>query len=97
MIMNMEIIIGSLSSMLGIILIVFTLFVFRGQDDMISFKVMASCFGTILLIGGMVMTVDNNNKSCIEYLIGNLDVRYEKIYVDSTLIRIDTIITFKNK
>ena len=95
--MNMEIIIGSLSSMLGIILIVFTLFVFRGQDDMISFKVMASCFGTILLIGGMVMTVDNNNKSCIEYLIGNLDVRYEKIYVDSTLIRIDTIITFKNK
>lgn len=64
---------------------------------MISFKVMASCFGTILLIGGMVMIVDNNNKSCIEYLRGNLDVRYEKIYVDSTLIRIDTIITFKNK
>lgn len=97
MIMNMEIIIGSLSSMLGIILIVFTLFAFRGQDDMISFKVMASCLGTILLIGGMVMIVDNNNKSCIEYLRGNLDVRYEKIYVDSTLIRIDTIITFKNK
>lgn len=97
MIMNMEIIIGSLSSMLGIILIVFVLFAFRRQDDMISFKVMASSFGTILLVGGMVMIVGNNDKSCIEYLRGNLDIRYEKTYVDSTLIRIDTIITFKNK
>lgn len=97
MVMNMEIIIGSLSSIIGIILIVFVLFAFRIQDDMISFKVMVSCLGTIFLIGGMAVIVDNNDKSCIEYLRGNLDVRYEKIYCDSTLIRIDTIITFKNK
>lgn len=36
-------------------------------------------------------------KSCLEYLRGNLEVKYEKVYVDSVLVRTDTIIEFKNR
>lgn len=36
-------------------------------------------------------------KSCLEYLRGNLEVKCEKVYVDSVLVRTDTIIEFKNR
>lgn len=36
-------------------------------------------------------------KSCLEYLRGNLEVKYEKVYVDSVLVRTDTIIEFKKR
>lgn len=36
-------------------------------------------------------------KSCLEYLRGNLEVKYEKVYVDSMLVRTDTIIEFKKR
>ena len=36
-------------------------------------------------------------KSCLEYLRGNLEVKYEKVYVDSVFVRTDTIIEFKKR
>lgn len=35
--------------------------------------------------------------SAMEYLRGNLEVKYEKVYVDSVLVRTDTIIEFKKR
>lgn len=50
----------------------------------------------ILFLGLVIITVPPS-KSCLEYLRGNLEVKYEKVYVDSTLVRTDTIIEFKKR
>lgn len=94
--MNSEIILGDILLMLGVIIIIVTIFyTFHRKDEMIIFKTILLFVGAIFVIFGVVLISDNNVKFCMEYLRGNIDVKYEKIYVDSTLIMIDTIITYK--
>ena len=45
----------------------------------------------------VVIIFSPKEKSCLEYLRGNLEVKYEKVYVDSMLVRTDTIIEFKKR
>lgn len=45
----------------------------------------------------IVGTGTPREKSHLEYLRGNLEVKYEKVYVDSMLVRTDTIIEFKKR
>ena len=46
-------------------------------------------------IGWLIVITEPKEKSCLEYLGGNLEVKYEKVYVDSMLVRTDIIIEFK--
>ena len=45
----------------------------------------------------VIIIFSPKEKSCLEYLRGNLEVKYEKVYVDSVLVRTDTIIEFKKR
>lgn len=45
----------------------------------------------------LIIITEPKEKSHLEYLRGNLEVRYEKTYIDSVLIRTDTVIEFKKK
>lgn len=51
----------------------------------------------ISIFGWLIVITQPKEKSCLEYLRGNLEVKYEKIYVDSMLVRTDTIIEFKKR
>lgn len=51
----------------------------------------ATTFGMIMIL------VIPKPKTHLEYLRGNLEVKYEKVYVDSALVRTDTIIEFKKR
>lgn len=51
----------------------------------------ATTFGMIMIL------VIPKPKTHLEYLRGNLEVKYEKVYVDSVLVRTDTIIEFKKR
>lgn len=51
----------------------------------------------VAAILSMVTIFSPKEKSCLEYLRGNLEVKYEKVYVDSVLVRTDTIIEFKKR
>lgn len=45
----------------------------------------------------LIVITEPKAKSHLEYLRGNLEVKYEKVYVDTVLVRTDTIIEFKKK
>lgn len=51
----------------------------------------------VIVFVGLIVITEPKEKSCLEYLRGNLEVKYEKVYVDSMLVRTDTIIEFKKK
>lgn len=52
---------------------------------------------TILLFGWLIVLTTPKEKSHLEYLRGNLEVKYEYTYRDSILVKTDTIIEFKKK
>lgn len=49
------------------------------------------------VFGWLIVLTESKEKSHLEYLRGNLEVKYEKVYVDTVLVRTDTIIEFKKK
>lgn len=49
------------------------------------------------VFGWLIVLTESKEKSHLEYLRGNLEVKYEKTYIDSVLVRTDTIIEFKNR
>ena len=51
----------------------------------------------LTVFGWLIVIIEPKEKSCLEYLRGNLEVKYEKVYVDSMLVRTDTIIEFKKR
>lgn len=51
----------------------------------------------ITMILSIITIFSPKEKSHLEYLRGNLEVKYEKVYVDSVLVRTDTIIEFKKR
>lgn len=55
-------------------------------------KICFSIASSICLCVGICMLTASPEKQVLEYLRGNIKVTYEKVYVDSNLIRIDTII-----
>lgn len=52
-------------------------------------------FFYVIAILAVIIIFYPKEKSHLEYLRGNLEVKYEKVYVDSVLVRTDTIIEFK--
>lgn len=51
----------------------------------------------ILIFGWLIALTAPKEKSHLEYLRGNLEVKYEYTYRDSILVKTDTIIQWKNK
>lgn len=52
---------------------------------------------SILVFGWSIVLVTPKEKSHLEYLRGNLEVKYEYTYRDSILVKTDTIIQWKDK
>lgn len=51
---------------------------------------------SIVIFGWFIVLTAPKEKSHLEYLRGNLEVKYEYTYRDSVLVKTDTIIQFKN-
>ena len=51
----------------------------------------------ILIFGWLIALTTPKEKSHLEYLRGNLEVKYEYTYRDSVLVKTDTIIQWKDK
>lgn len=65
---------------------------YDSKDDFLFEKICASIMSGFLLIIGISLLTSTPNDKVLEYLRGNIEVIYEKVYVDSNLVRIDTII-----
>lgn len=81
----------------GIIGLTMTYFFGKANKDSISEVMLGSILFTILVFGGSIVLVTPKEKSHLEYLRGNLEVKYEYTYRDSVLIKTDTIIQWKDK
>lgn len=55
------------------------------------------CLFAITIFGWLIVLTTSKEKSHLEYLRGNLEVKYEYTYRDSVLVKTDTIIEFKKK
>ena len=55
------------------------------------------CLFAITIFGWLIVLTTPKEKSHLEYLRGNLEVKYEYTYRDSVLIKTDTIIQFKTQ
>lgn len=51
----------------------------------------------IVIFGWFIVLTAPKEKSHLEYLRGNLEVKYEYTYRDSILVKTDTIIQWKDK
>lgn len=60
----------------------------RGQTSL-------SCLGGVLVGFGFCMIVLLNRPTVIDYMRGRVDVNIQETYVDSVLVKRDTIITYK--
>lgn len=60
----------------------------RGQTSL-------SCLGGVLIGFGFCMIVLLNRPTVIDYMRGRVDVNIQETYVDSVLVKRDTIITYK--
>lgn len=67
------------------------------EDKFYMFPLTAVGLLYVSIFGWAVIMTQPKEKSYLEYLRGNLEVKYEKTYVDSVLVRIDTIIEFKKR
>lgn len=65
---------------------------YDSKDYFLFEKICVAIVSGFLLIIGISLLTSTPNEQVLEYLRGNIEVTYEKTYVDSNLIRIDTII-----
>lgn len=59
--------------------------------------ILFSSLFSIVIFGWFIVLTAPKEKSHLEYLRGNLEVKYEYTYRDSILIKTDTIIQWKDK
>lgn len=67
------------------------------EDKFYMFPLTAVGLLYVSIFGWVGVITEPKEKSHLEYLRGNLEVKYEKVYVNSTLVRTDTIIEFKKR
>ena len=65
---------------------------YDGKDNFLFEKICVAIASGFLLIIGISLLTSTPNDKVLEYLRGNIEVTYERTYVDSNLVRIDTII-----
>ena len=58
-------------------------------------KTLLAYLGGILTGISLCMTILNNTPTVIDYMRGRVDVNIQETYVDSILVKRDTIITYK--
>lgn len=59
--------------------------------------ILFSSLFSIVIFGWLIVLTAPKEKSHLEYLRGNLEVKYEYTYRDSILVKTDTIIQWKDK
>ena len=58
-------------------------------------QISLSCLGGILIGFGICMAILLDRPTVIDYMRGRVDVNIQETYVDSVLVKRDTIITYK--
>lgn len=93
-----DIYIGSFFIIVGVLfLIILYRKVYKEEGPSLLYSMTLTGLLYVMIFGWLVVIIEPKEKSCLEYLRGNLEVKYEKTYVDSLLVRTDTIIKFKKK
>lgn len=82
---------------LGIIGLIFTYKITKDTNINSLGIIFYSCLFSILSFGWSIVLITPKEKSHLEYLRGNLEIKYEYTYRDSVLIKTDTIIQFKTQ
>lgn len=81
-------------SILGLVFI----YILGTKEELSTVEIMfPTSILTILLSGWLIVLTTPKEKSHLEYLRGNLEVKYEYTYRDSVLVKTDTIIEFKKE
>lgn len=78
-------------------LIILYIKVYKEEKSWVLYLMTATGLLYLTVFGWLIVITEPKEKSCLEYLRGNLEVKYEKVYVDSMLVRTDTIIEFKKR
>lgn len=78
-------------------LIILYIKVYKEEKSWVLYLMTATGLLYLTVFGWLIVITEPKKKSCLEYLRGNLEVKYEKVYVDSVLVRTDTIIEFKKR
>lgn len=88
---------SNLVASLAIILIGFIVYcaslLVKGERGQLSL----SCIGGILIGFGFCMIILLNRPTVLDFMRGKVDVNIQETYIDSILVKRDTIITYKNK
>lgn len=66
-------------------------------EELYGVLLLEQTYFSILVFGWSIVLVTPKEKSHLEYLRGNLEVKYEYTYRDSILVKTDTIIQWKDK
>lgn len=85
-----EIIVSFAIILLGFIVYCASLLV-KGERGQLSL----SCLGGILMGFGFCMIILLNRPTVLDFMRGRVDVNIQETYVDSILVKRDTIITYK--
>lgn len=89
--------IGIIFIVLSIIGLIFTHKLGKESNTYSSIIILFSSLFSIIIFGWLIVLTAPKEKSHLEYLRGNLEVKYEYTYRDSVLVKTDTIIQWKNK
>ena len=81
---------------LSIIGLIFTHKLGKENNTYSPIIILFSSLFSIVIFGWLIVLTAPKEKSHLEYLRGNLEVKYEYTYRDSVLVKTDTIIQFKN-
>lgn len=82
---------------LSIIGLIFTHKLGKESNTYSPIIILFSSLFSIVIFGWLIILTAPKEKSHLEYLRGNLEVKYEYTYKDSVLIKTDTIIQWKDK
>lgn len=89
--------IGIIFIVLSIIALIFTHKLGKENNTYSPVIILISSLFSIVIFGWLIILTAPKEKSHLEYLRGNLEVKYEYTYRDSVLIKTDTIIQWKDK
>jgi hypothetical protein len=82
---------------LSIIGLIFTHKLGKVSNTYSPIIILFSSLFSIVIFGWLIVLTAPKEKSHLEYLRGNLEVKYEYTYRDSILVKTDTIIQWKDK
>ena len=90
--------VGSFFIIIGVLcIIILYRIVYEEEGSLLLYPLTITGLLYVEVFALLMVITEPKPKTHLEYLRGNLEVKYEKVYVDSVLVRTDTIIEFKKR